>query len=161
MTSPQPDHNHEINPQLLQAARWLVHRHKKPFYANGKPRSGTLDSPEDLAKLVTYAAALETLQANKKFTGLGFAVNDGIQFVDLDHVIDEETGAYLYEWVKPVVDAAKRLGAFVEVSMSGTGLHIFGYGVSKFPTMKQPPVETYSHGRYCALGRATINVGTV
>ena len=86
MSSSRRDHSRAINPQLLQATAWLLHRDKQPYYSNGTPRRGKLDVPADLAKLATYEAALATLNGGGQFTGLGIAINRGLQFIDLDKV---------------------------------------------------------------------------
>ena len=145
-----------MNPQLLREPSWLLHKNKKPYYANGKPRSGTLDSPEDLAKLVTYPEAVAAL-AKGKFSGLGFAIHPGYNFVDLDKVRDEVSGLATKGWVADVVNAAIELGAFVEVSRSGTGFHIIGLG--DVVTHKGANIEVYSKGRYMAVGCEIIATG--
>jgi hypothetical protein len=150
-----PAHDTPINPQLLRIQSWLLHRNKKPFYANGRPRSGTLDSPRDLSKLVAYDAAVAAL--SDKYTGLGIAINGGLQFIDLDKCRELSTGNVL-GWVAPVLRTAIEMGAFVEVSISGTGFHIVGFGEST-PTFKEKHVEFYCHGRYMALGCEVLATG--
>ncbi len=68
-------------PEDMKASRrWLVWRsepggkkpRKVPYYASGKPRKGTLDSPEDIAQLGTFDDALAAMQTGR-YTGLGFA----------------------------------------------------------------------------------------
>ena len=94
--SPNPNtHSPDFNnlPEWLQpssaltamkaARRWMLHHEKRPFYASGKPRSGTLDSPQDLAQLVSFTEAQAALAANPKFSGLGFALGHGWQGIDL------------------------------------------------------------------------------
>jgi len=152
---PMPAHDTPINPQLLRIQSWLLHRNKKPFYANGRPRSGTLDSPRDLSKLVAYDDAVAAL--SDKYTGLGIAITGGLQFIDLDKVRDAATGDVLV-WVAPVLQAAIEMGAFVEVSISGTGFHIVGFG-ERVPTFKGKHVEIYCHGRYMALGCEVLATG--
>lgn len=158
MSRTRANHSLPINAQLLREQSWLLHRSKKPYYANGRPRSGTLDTPEDLAKLARYDDALATLNKGR-FTGLGFAINRGFQFIDLDKCRDPETGR-IEKWARPLLLMAREIGAFTEVSMSGTGLHIVGKGDGGFPTFKGAHVELYSHGRYMAIGREVITTGT-
>jgi len=158
MSSSRRDHSRAINPQLLQATAWLLHRDKQPYYSNGTPRRGKLDVPADLAKLATYEAALATLNGGGQFTGLGIAINRGLQFIDLDKVRDPKSGR-LVKWARALQQRAVEIGAYVEVSMSGTGIHIVGHG-GEIPTHKSPHVETYCHGRYMAVGRKVLSTGT-
>jgi primase-polymerase (primpol)-like protein len=79
--------------------------------------------------------------------GLGFALNgDGIVCIDLDHCINE---------VGVLSPAAACIMAFlpktyVEVSPSGTGLHIWGRA-SRQPAMVSKGVEFYATGRYMTV----------
>lgn len=101
---------------MRNAKRWLLHRAKKPFYVSGAPRSGTLDSPEDLEHMGTFEQAIAALQAGR-FDGVGFALGDGWQGIDLDKV-DTNGLAHL------VPD----LPGYVERSPSGKGWHAIGRG---------------------------------
>lgn len=104
-------------PEPMQAAkRWLVHRRKQPYYVDGTPRSGALDSPGDIARLGTYQQALATLNAGS-FDGLGFALGDGWQGIDLDKVVANN-----------LTELVESLPGYVERSPSGTGWHAVGYG---------------------------------
>ena len=146
-----------INPQLLRQPTWLLHRNKKPFYVTGRPRSGTLDSPADLSKLAAYDKALEAFEGGK-YTGLGIAINQGLQFVDLDKCRDPQT-TDVAPWVPDLLKRAIEMGTYVEVSMSGTGFHIVGYG-GPVKTFKGKHIEVYDHGRYMAMGAEVISTGT-
>jgi primase-polymerase (primpol)-like protein len=130
----------------------LLQCDKTPHYVTGRKRSGTLDSPADLAKLATYTAAVEAL-TNRPGWGLGFAINRGYQFIDLDDVADKH-GVL----VPPVVvTAAIKLGAWRCPQRHRR--HITGYHPSgeSFPTNTKKPAERYTHGRYMALGRQVLN----
>jgi primase-polymerase (primpol)-like protein len=86
--------------------------------------------------------------------GLGFvlASEDGIVCLDLDHCVQD---GQIAEWAQAVVDACPP--TYVEVSPSGTGLHIFGRG--RLPRGRRIRrsggvcIEAYSSGRYIAMGR--------
>lgn len=125
-------------PQAMQdARRWLVHRGKRPFYVSGAPRSGTLDSPQDLAQMGTFEQAVAALQAGT-FDGVGFALGDGWQGIDLDKV-DDNSLAHL------VPD----LPGYVERSPSGKGWHAIGFGTT-FDSLASDGsgLEAYSGRRY-------------
>lgn len=81
MTSEQVN---DILQLLRDAPRWLVWKsipskdskkkpRKVPYYTNGSARKGTLDSPEDVKRLVDLDTALNALNAGG-YSGLGFAL---------------------------------------------------------------------------------------
>ena len=117
-------------PEMRRAKRWLLYKmiqrpdgkaDKVPYYINGKPRNGTLDSPEDVNQLSTYAEASEIVESSESYAGLGFALGlDGEKYwqgIDLDRVYGTE-----------LESLAKQLPGYVETSPSGTGVHAIGYG---------------------------------
>lgn len=71
---------------MVQARRWLVWTaNKQPFYPNGQPRHGMLDTEADRASLGTYEDAHNAMLAsNGHYEGIGFALGDGWQGIDLD-----------------------------------------------------------------------------
>jgi putative DNA primase/helicase len=103
---------------------------KEPFYADGKRRSGTLDSPADRKRLVTFDAVANAFDA-ARYTGVGVAlgrvpeVDVQLCGIDLDRCLtaDRMTVAPA---ARPVLNAAG--DAYVEVSPSGDGLKVFGTG---------------------------------
>src|SRR5687768_12946260 len=85
--------------EMVAAKRWLLYvlikvpgeKDKKvPYYADGRPRAGTLDTPDDVERLVTFDDACAAL--SDRYAGLGFALGDGFQGIDLDDHFDSETG---------------------------------------------------------------------
>ncbi|WP_374453612.1 phage/plasmid primase, P4 family [Phenylobacterium sp.] len=153
-------------PDAMRAAsRWLVWRQisqgdgkkprKVPYYADGSPRSGKLDTPDDWAKLTTFEAALSALDGGS-FAGLGFALGpDGSgqvwQGVDLDGLD-----------ARPALqEIAHRLPGYVETSPSGNGLHAIGHGCA-FPALgsNASGIEAYSSGRFFTVTGARIGDGS-
>jgi len=153
---PVPDSEtlrNEIPSAMQTARRWLVWRlvphkdptkkpRKVPFYLDGAPRNGALDTPADLARLGTLDDALKVL-ATGRYTGLGFALGqDGPacwQGIDLDHTDTRPELAAL----------VGTLPGYVERSPSGAGVHAVGYGPA-VPAMgsNRSGIETYCSGRY-------------
>lgn len=131
---------------MMQAKRWLlwksIHGKKIPFYANGSPRNGELDSPEDIAQLVTYEEA-ENVFNNGGFTGISFALGpDGTgnvwQGIDGDDIQENCLSAI-----------ANEMPGYVEVSPSGDGAHAIGYGRPFKPLgSNDSGIEAYSGGRH-------------
>ena len=108
------------------------------------PRSGTVIDPHNPAHWLsreeasspTYGLAMETSEAA------------ALLFLDLDHAYAD--GA----WSPLAVDLVNRLnGCYVEVSYSGTGLHVIGRGRIPPHSTKNTPLglELYSRLRFCAL----------
>ena len=128
---------HDIPHPMREAKRWLVHRKKQPFYVDGSPRSGALDSPQDTERLGTYEEAKAAFDAGD-FDGLGFALGGGWQGIDLDKV--EANG---------LSELAAKLPGYVERSPSGKGWHSIGFGRG-FPTLgaNSTGLEAYSGKRY-------------
>jgi hypothetical protein len=120
---------------MRQGKRWLLHKYKIPHYANGIVRNGELDGDVDKSNLVTFDQALVALQ-NGGYSGLGFALGEGWQGIDLDKV--EENGLQAL---------ANSLPGYVEYSPSALGCHAIGYGGS-FPALKLKGIEAYSGARY-------------
>jgi hypothetical protein len=152
--SPEAARYAGIPAAMRGAKRWLLWQSKPnpdttkkprkvPFYSNGKPRTGTLDTPEDQASLAPFDDALLALQTGR-YTGLGFALGpDGTgghwQGIDLDGIDG-----------KPALQQVSyELPGYTETSPSGTGRHAIGYG-RQFDSMgsNTSGIEAYAAGRY-------------
>lgn len=82
---------------------------------------------------------------------MGFVLDgDGIVCIDLDHCLD---GDVLAPWARAVVGAAG--GTYVEVSPSGTGVHIWGRAELAHGRVVHLPgggkAEVYPNGRYITV----------
>lgn len=146
-----------ISQELSGRAQWLIWRFetnpknkegkklKVPYYASGKRRVGTQGSPEDRRKLVTFdvACAAADLQ---KFDGIGFAFlpDDGLIGVDLDNVIDPETGE-VAERARNIIQACD---SYTEYSPSGKGVHIFVLGKTETFKSNDIGVEVFCNAQY-------------
>lgn len=131
-----------IPQEMRDTSRWLVHRNKQPFYVDGTPRRGALDTLEDIARLGSLTDALALYQRGG-YDGLGFALGpDGTgnhwQGIDLDKVEEKE-----------LTDLVSQLPGYVERSPSGRGVHSIGYGEA-FKTLGSngSGIESYSQGRF-------------
>lgn len=130
---------------MKASKRWLVwNSQKQPFYTNGQPRQGKLDTAEDMQSLGTFQeACIAVLKSNGRFVGLGFALGpDGTgnywQGIDVDDLPAELLS-----------QAADSLIGYVEMSPSGNGVHAIGYG-RRFAALGSNGTgfEAYSEGRY-------------
>jgi primase-polymerase (primpol)-like protein len=128
-------HRREILPaELTSRARWVRHRAKVPLTIEGRCASST-----DPATWASYRDA----KASEIGDGLGFVFNgDGIAGIDLDHCL---AGGVLEPWAQQILDRCP--ATYVEISPSGTGLHIFGRAIVG-AGRRRNGVEVYDRGRY-------------
>lgn len=129
--------------------RWLVHKAKAPFYANGTARGAT-DTRADRTQLVGYAEACAARDAGG-YDGIGFALGPDDagghwQGIDLD---DIEANA--------LSGIANALPGYVERSPGKKGCHAIGYGAA-FDALgaNASGVEAYSRGRYFTVTERVI-----
>lgn len=123
---------------LTQRDRWVLHdRRKVPRQINNAPASSTNPETWTSFDLASQAA---------RGRGLGFVLNgDGIACIDLDKCFANRT---LEPWAAKIVAEAGR--TYIEVSPSGTGLHIWGKAhVGK--GFRSESVEVYDRGRYMTV----------
>lgn len=115
--------------------------HKRPLTL-----SGHLASVSASDTWATYRDARKSTAG----AGLGFVLDgSGIGVIDLDNCIHEGRVA---PWAQQILDANP--GTFTETSLSGRGLHIWGY-LDRAPGRRirdGRKIEIYSTGRYIALG---------
>jgi primase-polymerase (primpol)-like protein len=123
--------------QMTSMRRWIRHRAKVPVTVTGGAASSTnAHTWSDFA----------TAQASSVGDGLGFVLaGDGVACIDLDHCIEDGT---LSDFAYEVVRACR--GTYMEISPSGTGLHIFGLGDLQ-RGVRSPGFEAYSSGRYMTV----------
>lgn len=81
--------------------------------------------------------------------GVGFVLGDGFACLDLDHCLVDGRPNTLARRV-----LRECAGAYVEVSPSGTGLHVWGWAPECKGSRKNG-IEAYSVGRYITV---TANV---
>ncbi|BBO32507.1 AAA family ATPase [Lacipirellula parvula] len=124
---------------------------KVPYQPNGRKASTT-----NKATWSTYDAATQATG----FDGIGFVFSpdDSYVGIDLDKCRNAATGV-VEPWATEIVNS---LATYVEVSPSGTGLHLIAKGelpcdgTGKKVDFAGGKVEAYSHGRYfCTTGNVT------
>jgi hypothetical protein len=134
-------HRAEPPGELRELHRWIRHEAKVPKRLNGLNASTT-----DERSWVSYDSA----RASSVGDGVGFVfAGDGIAGIDLDHCVKD---GRLSSWASRIVKACR--GTYVEISPSGSGLHIYGFGVVG-AGRKSAGVEVYDRGRYftCTMRR--------
>jgi len=113
------------------------HEAKRPITVDGRPASST-----DPRTWSTYREAARSRAGD----GLGFVLGGGIACLDIDHCLDERgrPDARAREILARVPDA------YVEISPSGRGLHIWGTAPEQ-PGRRHHDYEAYSTGRYITV----------
>jgi len=109
-------------------------------------------SINDRSKWATYEKAKESEHGD----GVGFILNgDGVVCIDLDDCME---GGKPNQQARELIDSLPR--TFVEVSPSGRGLHIWGYGeVTTGRRFERDglKIEVYGEGRYLTVsGNALV-----
>ena len=149
-----------IPPEMTALPRWVG------FTLDQQPNGKTTKKPVDPHTLYgasstnpdtwgTYEEALACIGKNSRFgavSGVGFVLSPPYCGIDLDHVIDKETG----ELHADALDIVETMDSYTERSPSGTGLHII-YRGSVHPEWKKKQagafgentdLEMYQQGRY-------------
>lgn len=144
---------YEIPAELKGMKRWVRRSSlKRPLMVGGLPASVTVPGHwSDFARAEASAVG----------AGLGFVLaGDGIGVIDLDHcLVDGKPTPAAAEFIKDYPES------WIEVSQSGEGLHIWckmepARG-SRVVTADGLHVETYSQGRYIALGSKVFQQGAI
>jgi hypothetical protein len=140
--------------EMRNAKRWILWKsiandnpskkaRKVPYYVNGQPRKGILDSPEDMANFGAFEDAILAFEKGN-YAGVGFALGpDGTgsfwQGGDVDEISKHPEFKQLVEGFK----------SYTEASPSGDGYHIIGHG-RDFTTLgsNSSGLEAYSKKRF-------------
>jgi len=127
---------------LLKRDRWIRYTEAKvPLQVDGRPASST-----DPGTWASWAEAT----ASSVGVGVGFVLNgDGLVCMDLDHALE---GGVLLPWAADVLEGVP--ATWTEISPSGTGLHVWGWGEvdrgRRFP-VAGGTVELYGTARYMTV----------
>ena len=141
---------------LAERRQWLMWRYepgeakekkprKMPYYASGKRRVGVQGDEADRAALADYATVAASA-AKRGFDGVGFAFlpGDGLIGIDLDGMIDPETGDISERCAQIIAACA----TYTEYSPSGKGVHIIGTGESETFKSNDIGVEVFAGRQY-------------
>jgi putative DNA primase/helicase len=110
--------------------------------------TGTRVDATDILGWSSFEDAVEAYRSSRGFyAGIGFCLASCDPFVgiDLDDCRDQETGE-IAPWAQKIIDRVQE--GYVEVSPSGTGVHIIVEGTVRDGGMRKGKVEMYSRGRY-------------
>jgi putative DNA primase/helicase len=135
MTAPIRNPDPTATPsELIALPQWVCWRYET---RGGKTTKAPIDAKSnghlayaktnDPATWASHAEALAACGRHPELAGIGFcfAPDDGLTGIDLDHVIDPDTGELEPE-AAGILERFK--DTYIEVSPSGTGLRLFCYG---------------------------------
>ena len=129
--------------------------HKYPISIH----TGARHDAHDASIWLDAAAACATASAWGAGYGVGFVFTeaDPFWFIDVDNCLDSVTG----QWTPIVHELCATLpGAAVEISQSGRGLHLFGYGSAPKDRRKKDYTnqlfDLYTERRFVALTGTSI-----
>ncbi len=141
---------------LVERSRWVLWRWQKsktgkltkvPYQPNGAKAKSN-----DRATWSTYANVMAVIE---RWDGIGYVLGDDIAAFDIDDCRDRSTGA-IDPWAKALVD---KVGSYAEITVSGTGLRIIGYGVGPKVHRKQPAANGVSIEAYRRAERYIVVTG--
>lgn len=118
---------------MVSACRWVAADGKRPMTVDGYPASSTNPS--------TWAE-----YSSVKDGPMGFMLGAGFGCIDLDCCLNKKGRPY--PWAQEILKSAP--GAFVERSVGGHGLHIFGL-LPEAPGKVLGRVEYYSRDRFIRM----------
>ena len=139
-----------IPPVLQSIPHWVSHVNKKPKVLPGWSRNAKVNQDSTWRP---WDSALEFINNNKRpdTSGIGFVLTAdlGLVFIDFDNCLED---GKLKPWAEPLVRPFVGR-TFVEVSLSGKGLHaiILGDHTTGTHEVGDGKVEVFQTGRYVAL----------
>ena len=129
-----------IPEELRRRRQWVNYDARKiPHTPGTKRRADSTDSE-------TWRS-FEEAAADGRGVGFVFTSGDPYTGVDLDKCRDPETGV-VEPWAQEI---AEDLDGYVEVSPSGTGLHIIVRGKLPIGNNRRGQIEAYSSERYFTM----------
>jgi hypothetical protein len=123
---------------------------KVPYYISGKRRMGTQGSDDDRSWLSLYHSVIDELSRSRgsrlPYDGIGFAFlpGDGLIGIDLDHMLDKDTG----ELSQRALSIVQACASYTEWSPSKAGLHIIVKGETVTNKSDKIGVEIFCGAQY-------------
>lgn len=145
-----------VVPDLAARRQWLLWRYepgetpekkprKMPYYAGGSRRVGDQGSSRDRERLTDAQTALYAA-GHGDYDGIGFAFlpGDGLIGIDLDGMVDPETG----EVAQRLRDIVAAVDSYTEWSPSGKGVHLICAGETETFKSNKVGVEVFCGRQY-------------
>jgi hypothetical protein len=154
----------EIVPEeLRERAQWVCWetqpRDGKETKIPINPKTGQKAKTDDPATWQAFDEAAEYANEHDEIEGVGFvfSADDPFVGIDLDDCRDPETNE-IDDWAQELIE---KVDSYVEISPSGTGLHIILSGVIPGERNRRGDIEMYSELRYFTVtGRPVSSAGT-
>jgi len=146
--------------ELCARPQWVCWRYEERSGTRTKvphtPSTGLSASTTDLMTWATFSEALAAYERGH-CDGVGFVFSSADPYVgiDLDKCRDPESGD-IDGWAQEVIDRLGVAEAYVEISPSGTGIHIIVEGAVRGGGMRKGPIEMYSFSRFFAITGRTL-----
>jgi putative DNA primase/helicase len=144
-----------IPEQLTERPQWvcwrLEERDGKKTKVPYTPGTERRASSTDLMTWRTFSEALGAYERSEPpYDGIGFVFCSADPFagVDIDNCRDPESGE-VAQWAKKIIDSVTE--GYVEVSPSGTGVHIIVSGVVRGGAVKSKHIEMYGRDRFFTI----------
>lgn len=163
MTSPKPDALEVLPRHIPQALKsssgWLLWRYELRGGKWTKPplnSEGVSIDAHDPKNWTDFSTALQAYQRGD-FDGIGFDLNamDSLAGADLDHCIKD---GIIEPWAAKIVE---ELGGYAEISPSGEGVRVLGYGKLRREGRKKGNIEMYDRCRYLTVTGHKLDGGAV
>lgn len=153
---PQTDARPTIMDELSAIPQWVCWKYemrpgaKKPTKPPINPFNGHRASSTDPKAWTTLEGAWNAVE---RFgcEGVGFVLTKDDHYIgiDLDHVLNPQTGEPLFDWVKELIE---RPETYCEVSPSGEGIRMIARGkIDKAYKDDKAQVEIYADARYVTI----------
>lgn len=140
-----------IPDELKQLDQWVLHDDEKiPKQPNNENASST--NPNTWGD---YWTALEAWKNRRRdFRGIGFVVQEsnGYVLIDIDKCRNKSTGV-IADWAMQII---RKMNSYTEISISGTGIHIFVKGIKTKAGNKKKfehggAIEIYDDARFFTM----------
>src|SRR5215210_371235 len=137
-----------IPERLTERPQWVMWKLEKrdgkptkvPHIAGGVGRA----SSTDLLTWRTFEEAVQALEGGR-YDGIGFCSADPFCGIDLDDCRDPESGE-ISPWAEEIISSVQE--GYVEISPSGTGIHVIVEGTVRGGGMRKGKVEMYGRDRF-------------
>jgi putative DNA primase/helicase len=144
-----------IPERLTERPQWVCWRLEERGYRMTKVpyTPGTLRraSSTDLMTWRTFEEARAAYERSEPpYSGVGFVFCSGDPFVgiDLDDCRNPESGE-ISSWAEKIISSVRE--GYVEISPSGTGIHVIVGGTVRGGGMRKGKVEMYGRGRFFTI----------
>ena len=124
---------------------------KVPYSAKAIGTKAASTRPEEWAAFDDAVAAYQNPAAGYDGIGYCLAADEHLVGIDIDHAVRlgaDGKPAAVDETARDIVAA---MGSYAELSVSGTGVHVFAFGMKPGDDCKTGSVEMYSRSRFLTM----------